>query len=282
MHKYVSILDQKTFCVLVVSVSFAYVCLAYGYTSNINITLFSLAVIFPLVFTIREAFKRRDNAIQLLSVFKASLTAAYFSFQSNRKLDAESKRHISRKLEELSSMFFSTLYSDKSKFNDVRDKIDEIFFFVSDKQEYFSSSTAMKLFRILKDAKESMENIFGLSTHGTPVSLRAYCLVFIYAFPLIFIPSLINQISSYPEWIIYLMAATPGFILVTLYNIQERMEDPFDQSGLDDIKIEEFDFRVPASPGSPQNEVPEPDLELDQFSQLAVTRSFARTDRLSM
>ena len=244
MQKYVSILDQKTLCVFFISVVFTYICMQQGYRSSVNITLFSLAVIFPLVFTIREAFKRRDNAIQLLSVFKASLTTAHFCFQCNRKLDADSKSHISRQLELLSSMMLATLYSDKSKFNNVRAKMDEIFSFVSEREDFFSSSSAIKLLRILKDAKESMENIFGLSTHGTPVSLRAYCLVFIYAFPLIFIPALIDQISSYSTWVIYIVSAIPGFILVTLYNIQERMEDPFDQSGLDDIKIEEFDFRI--------------------------------------
>ncbi|MCG8414089.1 MAG: hypothetical protein MI746_07705 [Pseudomonadales bacterium] len=282
MQKYVSILDQKTLCVLFISVAFAYVCLQYGYRSSVNITLFSLAVIFPLVFTIREAFKRRDNAIQLLSAFKASLTAAYFCFQSNRKLDIEGKKYISGQLEQLSSMLFATLYSDKSKFNSVREKMDEIFFFVSERQEYFSSSTAMKLFRILKDAKESMENIFGLSTHGTPVSLRAYCLVFIYAFPLIFIPALVNQISSYANWVIYLVSATPGFILVTLYNIQERMEDPFDQSGLDDIKIEEFDFRLPTNSTTIRHDATVTDLEFGQLPNLPPVGQFATRDSVQM
>lgn len=282
MQKYVSILDQKTLCVLLISVSFAYICIQYGYRSDVNITLFSLAVIFPLVFTIREAFKRRDNAIQLLSIFKASLTTVFFSIQSNRKLDAESKKYISDQLELLSSMLFATLYSDKSKFNSVREKMDEIFFFVSERQEFFSSNTAMKLFRILKDAKESMENLFGLSTHGTPVSLRAYCLVFIYAFPLIFIPALIDQISGYASWVIYLVSATPGFILVTLYNIQERMEDPFDQSGLDDIKIEEFDFRVPSRAKATHDDAQIADLGFAELPQMSSVRQFATRDRIQM
>ncbi|MGA0446099.1 MAG: hypothetical protein ACO3M2_04735 [Pseudohongiellaceae bacterium] len=33
-----------------------------------------------------------------------------------------------------------------------------------------------------------------------------------------------------------------GFILISLYNVQDAMEDPFDQVGLDDIKLEEFHF----------------------------------------
>ena len=30
------------------------------------------------------------------------------------------------------------------------------------------------------------------------------------------------------------------FILISLYNIQDDMEYPFDKQGLDDIKLEEF------------------------------------------
>lgn len=245
VNKYISILDRKTLLVLSISIAVTYVCLVQDYTSDVNLTLFSLAVIFPLVFTIREAFKRRDNAIALLSLFKASLSATYFCVASNRKVSEDRTAYLGAELEQLSQLFFDTLYSDKSKFDEVRSKIDDISFFIADHKEYFSSGTAIKLFRFLKDARESMENVFGLSTHGTPVSLRAYCLVFIYAFPLIFVPTLVAQISTYSDILIMLMAATPGFILITLYNIQERMEDPFDQSGLDDIKIEEFCFKVP-------------------------------------
>lgn len=248
MNKYISILDRKTLLVFLISISVTYVCLTQDITSDVNLTLFSLAVIFPLVFTIREAFKRRDNAIALLSLFKASLSATYFCLASNNKLDSKRTAYIGGELEQLSKLFFDTLYSDKSKFDDVRSKLDDISFFISDNKDYFSSSTAIKLFRFLKDARESMENVFGLSTHGTPVSLRAYCLVFIYAFPLIFVPTLVSQISAYSDVLIMLMSATPGFILITLYNIQERMEDPFDQSGLDDIKIEEFCFKLPKNP----------------------------------
>lgn len=248
VEKYVSILDRKTWVVLLISIAVTYVCLKQNYRSDVNLTLFSLAVIFPLVFTIREAFKRRDNAIALLSLFKSSLSATYFCCASNRKLDDERTQYVGGELELLSNLFFETLYSDKSKFDTVRKKLDEISFFISEHDEYFSSSTAIKLFRFLKDARESMENVFGLSTHGTPVSLRAYCLVFIYAFPLIFVPSLVAQISNYSDLAIFMVSATPGFILVTLYNIQERMEDPFDQSGLDDIKIEEFSFKLPNNP----------------------------------
>jgi hypothetical protein len=105
-----------------------------------------------------------------------------------------------------------------------------------------SNGVALKIIRFLKDVNESIENTVGLKLHGTPISLRAYCLVFIYVFPFVFIPTLINDLGDSSQWIVYMLGAIHGFILISLYNAQDDMEDPFDQVGLDDIKLEEFQF----------------------------------------
>ena len=34
-------------------------------------------------------------------------------------------------------------------------------------------------------------------------------------------------------------------MLISLYNLQDLLEDPFDQMGLDDIKLDEFEFLEP-------------------------------------
>ena len=34
-----------------------------------------------------------------------------------------------------------------------------------------------------------------------------------------------------------------GFILISLYNVQNALENPFDQIGLDDIRLEEFHYQ---------------------------------------
>jgi hypothetical protein len=78
--------------------------------------------------------------------------------------------------------------------------------------------------------------------HGTSVSLKAYCLVYIYVFPLIFIPTLVRDIDTNPHWTVYGLAAIHGFIFISLYSVQDAMKIPFDQIELDDIKLEEFYF----------------------------------------
>jgi len=249
MQIYLSIIDKKTLMVLLLCVVIAYACIELGYRSDLNITLFSLAVIFPLVFTIREAFKRRDNVIQLLSVFKSSLNGIYYLVMNNSKMPLALKMSIVKELENLSYLFFDSLYSNKHDATKTRTKLTEIFDTILANKEFISSGLAIKIFRYLKDTQESMENTIGISMHGTPVSLRAYCLVFIYFFPFIFVPTLVGETDNYPVFVVYIFCAAPGFILISLYNIQERMEDPFDQSGLDDIKVEEFAWQLPKHTG---------------------------------
>ena len=219
-----------------------YLCYLFNFSFNLNVTLFSIAVIFPLVFTIREAFRKRDSVIKLLSIFKSSLNATYYCFSNNNKLSDEHKLLVAESLNAISELFFDALRGNNYDQDQVRDKLNEVFEFVNANRDVISNGVALKIIRFLKDVNESIENTVGLKIHGTPISLRAYCLVFIYIFPFVFIPTLVNDLSGDSSWIVYCLASIHGFILISLYNVQDAMEDPFDQVGLDDIKLEEFHF----------------------------------------
>jgi hypothetical protein len=199
-------------------------------------------VIFPLVFTIREAFKRRDSVIKLLSIFKSSLNATYYCFINNDKLSESDKKYVSDKLESVSILFFAALKGQEYDSSKVRAEIDGVYQVLKVHRSAISGGTALKIIRFLKDVHESIENTVGLKMHGTPISLRAYCLVFIFVFPFIFIPTLVNDVGVDKPWLLYWLSAIHGFILISLYNVQDAMENPFDQIGLDDIKLEEFHF----------------------------------------
>ena len=242
MQKYLAIINLKTGYVLALCMFITYLCFLFEFSYRLNITLFSIAVIFPLVFTIREAFRRRDSVIKLLSVFKSSLNATYYCFANNDKLSDQDKAFVSDQLESISVLFFNALRGNGYDSEGVRSELNEVFEFLENHRSAISNGTALKIIKFLKDVHESIENTVGLKMHGTPVSLRAYCLVFIYVFPLIFIPTLVQDIGTNPHWIVYSLAAVHGFILISLYNVQDAMENPFDQIGLDDIKLEEFHF----------------------------------------
>ena len=169
------------------------------------------------------------------------LKAARFAI--NTKLSDDSKKQVAEKLNAISTTFFGALRGGEYESDNVRDKIDEVFRFLNDNRDSISNSIAIKIIRFLKDVHGSVENTVGIKMHGTPVSLRAYCPIFIYMFPLLFIPTLVYDLGTEDPWIVYALGIMHGFILISLYNVQDVLENPFDQVGMDDIKLEEFHYK---------------------------------------
>jgi len=92
---------------------------------------------------------------------------------------------------------------------------------------------------------QSAEKLRGLKIHPTPISLRKYCLIFIFLSPLLYNTQLVSQNISTgyisETFISLLMSIIVSFILIALYNVQDYIENPFDQKGLDDLKLNKMD-----------------------------------------
>ena len=113
--------------------------------------------------------------------------------------------------------------------------------FIVANDETVSKNLKDRTFRFMKDLHESIENLHAINTHRTPISLKAYCLVFIYIFPLIYAPTIIFDVGlENNQGITYFIVLLTEFILISLYNIQDQLEYPFDDIGLDDINLETF------------------------------------------
>ena len=66
--------------------------------------------------------------------------------------------------------------------------------------------------------------------------------VFIYSFPILYGPYFGHIGETYASELHYVMPIMFSFILVSLDNIQDHLENPFDQVGEDDIKFEVEEF----------------------------------------
>ena len=85
----------------------------------------------------------------------------------------------------------------------------------------------------------AFDNLKIIHTYRTPITLRAYSKVFIYVFPIIYGPYFASTFHDYSAQLEYVMPVLYSFILVSLDNIQDHLEHPFDEVGEDDIRIEE-------------------------------------------
>jgi len=208
---------------------------------NIDLTLMSIAIIFPLVFTIRGAFRRREKALEHLSLFRAGLKTIENIIHFSSKISDADKLQGQEKIHALDLALYGHLTTKDESPVEFDKAYYEFLDFIKLKGETITGGAREKIFRFLKDVLDSADNLIGIHSHRTPISLKAYCLIFIYIFPVIYTPTIINKIGiDNPSWLTFFIVILSEFILISLYNIQDQMEYPFDEEGLDDIKLKLF------------------------------------------
>jgi len=218
--------------------------LRYNISFNVDLTLLSIAIIFPLVFTIRGSFRRREKALEHLSEFVSSIKTVRYFLMSSTELTSEKKTEVENILLEIND---KTLEHLAKKDNDIK-TLDEIshkvYKFVLEKDNLVPNKLKDRVFKYTRDMHESIENLHSIHSHRTPISLMAYCEVFIYLFPVIYAPTIIYNLGvNKSDWIAYLIVLVTQFILISLYNIQNQLEYPFDNVGMDDINLDNFKIK---------------------------------------
>ena len=243
MNKYLIVLNFRTLIALVTALVALGLSYIINFSYNIDLTLLSIAIIFPLVFNIRGSFKRRERALEYLSRFRSALLTLNYYFQNSPKLDENDKKEITNILLEISNEL--NVHLGKSDYNtqDIDESVQKVFNFITEKDELIPARYKVRIFRFLNDLHGSIENLHAIHVHRTIVSLKAYCEYSIYIFPLIYVPTIIYHVGmETSKWIAFFTVLFTEFILISLFNIQDQMEYPFDKVGMDDIKLETFKF----------------------------------------
>ncbi len=244
MEKYLSIVNIRTFVALGITLVSVLSTIYFDFEYNFDLTMFSIAIIFPLVFTIRSAFKRREKALEYLSRFRSGLITADSSIQANKRLTVEEKEEARGFVLKASELLVTYLGPESISFALVRDEVRKISEFIDTHNPSFKMGPALKIHGFMRDVYMGIENTSAIKEHRTPTSIRAYCLIFIYLYPVIYTPSLYYRmgagLSGWDLWVLYFLALFSSFILISLFNVQEQLENPYDQQGLDDIKLDEF------------------------------------------
>ena len=231
---------MNTVVVIVISLTVTYLCHSFNFNFNLDLTLISIAIIFPLVFTIRGSFRRREKALEHLSEFRSSLTALDKMLLLNQEMPPEFKEDFQTILAKLSDDFIRDLGTSDYSTVQLDKNLNRVYEFIADNSS-IPKGVQYKIVRYMQDVHEAIENLYAIHIHRTPISLKAYCKVFIFIFPLIYAPSIINNLGPESmQYISYFVVIMTEFILISLYNIQNHLEYPFDAQGLDDIKLASF------------------------------------------
>ena len=240
MSRYLVILNSRTFFAILISIIVPIIAYRFNVSYNVDLTLISIAIIFPLVFNIRGAFRRREKALEHLSLYRASLKTVE-NIISSSKLEIDEINQgteLIKKSNEGLIDFLSKIENDTTNHDN---NLNELFEFINSKKIIIGNGVLQKALRFLKDSIYSADNLVAIHRHRTPISLKAYCLMFVYIFPLVYTPTIIFKIGAEnPHYLTYFIVILSEFILISLYNIQDQMEYPFDKEGIDDIDLEIF------------------------------------------
>jgi hypothetical protein len=243
MKTFRSIFGPQVLLVLLVSLVSSWFSLRYRLSLYVDFVILGLLVVFPLTLGIKEAFKRRERALQYLSAYKANLLALLHGLMSV-KLDEPAQAQVRTSVLALSEEMHAFLLGDGHSFLRLEEATNALPEWMLSNRKSLKASPSMKLLLFFAKVREHGDFLIATKRHRTPVGLRVFLLVTIYAFVLFYPASLLHdQGNDLALWYVFAMTAFKGVLLMTLHGIREKLEDPFSSIGPDAIRLKDFRIR---------------------------------------
>ncbi len=247
LRSFVLIINYKTIIITTLAVVSSELCFKFGLIAKFPDMLVGVAIVFPVVFSIGSAYNRRETALQRFSDFKGHAITLYYATRD--WIGPEKQNHLPQKIKVMvgdmifliREMFISSHRQDWEKnetliyqhFSDLSRLTIEM------RQLGVQSTEISRINQYISKMVIAFDNLKIIHTYRTPVTLRAYSKVFIYIFPIIYGPYFASTFRDFSAQLEYVMPILYSFILVSLDNIQDHLEHPFDEVGEDDIRIDE-------------------------------------------
>jgi len=243
------IINLQTLIISVLAVSSTAVCIQYEYKADFPLTLITTSIVFPIVFSIGGAYKRREAALKEYAAIKSYLRAMFFV--SRDWLEHPKEENVAS-MKVLIKTFFCnirTLFTSKKTDLSVNeDKIyanfSEFSLYIKNKLRYegLSSGECSRTNQYLQKMMHSFESIKHIYQYRTPRTLRSFSNFFIKILPILYGSYFAYKAENMSWGLEFVIPVLLTMILVSLENIQEHLENPFDQIGEDDIKfnVEKF------------------------------------------
>jgi hypothetical protein len=211
--------------------------------ADFPLTLIGIAVVFPIVFSIGTAYARREKALTHYSTLKAYGRAIFFATrdwvpETDKKFQNKLKRILYSLLINCRELFMAGRVERDRRERDVYTKFSDLSEHMeSCRKRGMTNSEVSRANQHLGKMLEAFESMKHIYQYRTPVTLRAYSKVFIFVLPIFYGPYFAYLARDLHTMLIYLMPILFSIILVSLDTIQDHLENPFDQVGEDDVRI---------------------------------------------
>lgn len=237
------IFNLKSLLVVFLACVSTYLCGYFGIKASFPETIISIGVVFPIVFSISGAYSRREDALKQYSSFKAHSRALFYASRDwLAKQDKPFQDSIRQQIMELMitirDFYRSELKVHDEKENSVYRKFSSLSILINSfRDKDLPSGEVSRLNQYLSKMMDSFENMKHIYQYRTPVTLRAYSKVFIFIVPIVYGPHFVNIAGHLLLPFQMILPTLIAVVMVSLDNIQSHLENPFDQVGEDDIKI---------------------------------------------
>ena len=249
LRSFFLIINYKTMIITILAIISTCICDRYDLTARFPDMLVGVAIVFPVVFSISSAYTRRETALQRLSDFKGHAVAIYYAtrdwtMDKNNDLPERARGMMNELTRTMRDMFTRHHRNEWEKYeHDVYRLFSELSKFTMELPRYGVQGSEMsRISQYVSKMIIAFDNLKVIHAYRTPITLRAYSKVFIYIFPIIYGPYFAATAHDYAHSLEYVMPVLYSFILVSLDNIQDHLEHPFDEVGEDDVRIDEQDM----------------------------------------
>lgn len=238
------IINRKTIIVTALAIASTYLCRRFDVVADFPMTLIATAVVFPIVFSIGGAYKRRENALTKYSSIKAHGRALYFATrdwlgEDDAALQAKAKQLLGQLLTDCRTLFATPVEAMAEHEDAVYRDFSRLSEFINQdlRSRGLPSGEASRCNQFLSKMNIAFEDVKHIYQYRTPRTLSAFSDFFVTVLPVVYGPYFAAKAASYSSGLAYVMPILFTLVLVSLDNIQEHLENPFDQVGEDDIII---------------------------------------------
>lgn len=247
MKQYLSgvfrVLNFKSFVIAALAVVSTWLCLRLGIKANFPLTIVATAIVFPLVFSINTAYNRREKSLEEYGALKANGRALYLASRDWTGKDATRDREIRAALMQLFSSCRDMVTNPLSERDPHEATVMQAFSRLSGVVEHLrksglSATECSRCNQYLARMMMAFETIKHIHKYRTPRTLRAFSDFFILILPVVYAPYFAYLSEGLSPALFFVMPILFALIFTGLANIQDDLEDPFDQIGKDDVAID--------------------------------------------
>jgi predicted membrane chloride channel (bestrophin family) len=241
LKRVTAIINLKSLLVAGLAIVSMLVCRRFGLEASFPLTLVATAVVFPIVFSINGAYKRREAALQDYGEIKAHGRAIYFAVRDwlaerDPALEAEFRDLLGGFLKDCRDLFAHPVADMEEAERAVYARLSGLSRAINGLRAHgLAAGEVSRCNQFLSKMMISFETLKHIYQYRTPVTLRAYSDIFILLLPILYGPWFARIAVDLSGGLEFIMPVLMSLILVGLDNIQDHLENPFDQIGEDDI-----------------------------------------------